>query len=64
MVTPLGSAHARGVMTTFTTGVLSFPSRVLRPRRIRGQSVTHGGRGGLVQLDECLHVFSAGLARG
>ena len=63
MVTALGSAHARGAVTTFTTGVLRFPSRVLRPRRICGQCYHPRGAGGLVQLDECLHVVSAGLAR-
>ena len=63
MVAAVGSAHARGAVTTFTTGVLRFPSRVLRPRCICGQCYHPRGAGGLVQMDECLHVVSAGLAR-
>ena len=51
VVAAVGSAHARGAVTTFTTGVLRFPSRVLRPRCICGQCYHPRGAGGLVQLE-------------
>lgn len=56
--TPWRVLTPREPVTTFTTGIPTFPSRVLRPRCICGRTLSSVG--GAVQLDEHLQVFSAG----
>ena len=62
VVTPWTVLTPRESMTTFTTSVPNYLSRVLHPRRICGRRCHPWGRS--VQLGEHLHVFSAGLAHG